>query len=116
MFKYRLSISDGQYRFSHAVLMLESEDDVPPDLAVIKINVTDDKNSIKMINNKLIFVVGSFKVVQITEDRLGNPLPIHPKLMEHIKILQFMNRWRVHQLQIPQIKLQNRQLWHTKDH
>ena len=59
--------------------MLESEDDVPPDLAVIKINVTDDKNSIKMINNKLIFVVGAFKVVQITEDRLGNPLPIPPE-------------------------------------
>ena len=79
MFKYRLSISDGQHRFSQAVLMLESEDDVPPDLAIIKINVKDERNSIKMINNKLIFVVGSFTVLQIAEERIGNPLPIPPE-------------------------------------
>ena len=76
MFKYRLSISDGKHRFSHAVLILENEDDVPPDLAIIRIHVNDDKNSVKNINNKLIFVIGAFTVIQLAEHRVGNPLPL----------------------------------------
>ena len=57
-------------------MILESEDDVPPDLAIIRIHVKDDKNSIKNINNKLIFVIGAFTVIQLAEFRVGNPVTL----------------------------------------
>ena len=65
MAKYRVSISDGNHRFSQAVMMLENDDQAPLDLTVISINVKNDKNSLKTISDKLILVIGDFKVCSL---------------------------------------------------
>ena len=80
--KYRLCFSDGKYRHSQAVLLIDNLDDVPPDLSIIEIDPVHHKNSIKKVNNKLIFVVGAFKVVEIAEFQIGNPVTVPPEAFE----------------------------------
>ena len=80
--KYRLCFSDGNHRYSQAVLLIDNVDDVPPDLSIIEIDSVHHKNSIKKVNNKLIFVVGAFKVVEIAEYQIGNPVTVPPEAFE----------------------------------
>ena len=80
--KYRLCFSDGKYRYSQAVLLIDNLDDVPPDLSIIEIDPVHHKNSIKKVNNKLIFVVGAFKVVEIADFQIGNPVTVPPEAFE----------------------------------
>ena len=80
--KYRLCFSDGNYRYSQAVLLIDNLDDVPPDLSIIEIDPVHHKNSIKKVNNKLIFVVGAFKVVEIADFQIGNPVTVPPEAFE----------------------------------
>ena len=64
MLKYRVSISDGNHRFSQAVLMLDDESQVPQDLSLISID-QDQRNMVKHVNGKLILVIGGFQVCNI---------------------------------------------------
>ena len=77
--KYRISISDGVHRYSQAVLMLENETQVPEDLSLISIDVRNAKNSMKNVSDKLILVIGAFKVLEQTNSRIGNPVPVPNK-------------------------------------
>ena len=80
--KFRVCLSDGNHRFSQAVLLVydeENGDGAPPVNSIITIASNDSKNSLKTINGKLIFVIGSFKVIERDVDtKIGNPIPVPP--------------------------------------
>ena len=78
--KFRVCLSDGNHRFSQAVLLVYDEqngDGAPPVNSIITIASNDSKNSLKTINGKLIFVIGSFKVIEKdVGSKIGNPIPV----------------------------------------
>ena len=87
MVKYRICLSDGDHRYSQAVMMLENESMVPNDLTLIHVNPEHSKNSLKNISGKLILVIGDFTVVKHLDARIGNPVTIPPEawdFQEHV--------------------------------
>jgi len=79
MVKYRICLSDGDHRYSQAVMMLENESMVPNDLTLIHVDPEHSKNSLKNISGKLILVIGDFTVVKHLDARIGNPVTIPPE-------------------------------------
>ena len=67
--KVRVGFSDGVYRFTQAVLLVDNDEEIPPNFSIIRINSNSPKNSLKLVNEKLIFVIGDFNVVQLTDER-----------------------------------------------
>lgn len=77
--KYRVAFSDGQKRFSQAVFMLDNDDQVPPDNAIIKVS-KNSSNSLKIVGEKLVFVISDFEVIKMKHDGIiGNPVPLNPE-------------------------------------
>jgi len=76
MVKYRICLSDGNHRYSQAVLMLENEGLLPADLTLISFDPANSKNSLKIISGKLILVIGEFRVLKHLDSRIGNPVAI----------------------------------------
>ena len=80
--KFRVCLSDGNHRFSQAVLLVYDDQngdggEAPPVNSIITIASNDSKNSLKTINGKLIFVIGSFKIIEKEVDsKIGNPIPV----------------------------------------
>jgi len=79
MVKYRICLSDGDHRYSQAVMMLENESMVPNDLTLIHVDPEHSKNSLKNISGKLILVIGDFSLVKHLDARIGNPVTIPPE-------------------------------------
>jgi len=79
MVKYRICLSDGDHRYSQAVLMLENEDLVPNDLTLFSFDPSHSKNSLKIISGKLILVIGDFHIIKHLDTRVGNPVGIPPE-------------------------------------
>ena len=76
MVKYRICLSDGNHRYSQAVLMLEDEGLLPADLTLVSFDPANSKNSLKIISGKLILVIGEFRVLKHLDSRIGNPVAI----------------------------------------
>lgn len=63
--------------------MLEEGVEVPPDNSVITLKPHNDKNSLKLLGDKLIFVIGAFRVVESVETLIGNPVPVPPEAYDY---------------------------------
>ena len=74
--KYRISLSDGNHRFSQAVIVVDSDDQVPPNFSIITLVSRSSKNCIKTIQGKLILVIGEFKLQEKLDSRIGSPISL----------------------------------------